>query len=241
MSIQSKIAPAERRADSPENLDVLRPGDHLDQPTFHRRYEAMPEGFKAELIGGVVVVPLAVSATHGDGHGLLMTWLNLYRFATPGTLAVSDATIILGPENEPQPDATLAILPERGGQSRREGEFIAGPPELVAEVAYASHSHDLHSKLHAYEKAGVREYVVLVERQKRVEWLILRGGTFEPMPPGADGLLRSEVFPGLWLDPAAMMTREGTRVIEALQQGITSAEHAAFVDRLRVNGPGRKG
>lgn len=217
-------------------LDELRPGDHLDQPTFHRLYEAMPEGFKAELIGGVVVVPLAVSAAHGDGHNLLSTWLGLYQAATLGTLALSDATIILGPESEPQPDAMLLILPEHGGQTRRQGKFIAGPPELVAEVAYASHSHDLHSKRREYEKAGIREYVILVEREKRVEWLVLRDGTFEPLAPGADGLLRSEVFPGLWLDPPAMMRRDGARVIEVVQQGTASAEHSAFVDRLKRAG-----
>jgi hypothetical protein len=229
----SILRPALNRLGQAQDTIELRPGDHLDQPTFHRRYEAMPEGFRAELIGGVVMVPLAVSATHAEGLGVLATWLNLYRFATPGTLALLDGTIILGPESEPQPDGVLLILPEHGGQTRREGEYVAGPPELVAEVAYASHSCDLHSKLRDYERAGVREYIVLVGRSKRVERLSLRDGRFQRMPAGEDGVLRSEIFPGLWLDPAVMMAREGSRVVEVLQRGLASPEHSTFVDRLK--------
>ena len=35
----------------------------------------------------------------------------------------------------PQPDAQLRISPECGGQSRNEGKYVGGAPELVVEVA----------------------------------------------------------------------------------------------------------
>jgi Uma2 family endonuclease len=220
-----------------EDLLPLRPGDHLDQKTFHRLYEAMPEGFTAELIGGVVMVPLSVSTDHADDHGLVATWLNIYRFATPGTRALGDPTIILGPESEPQPDAVLLIRPEYGGQTRPEGIFTAGPPELVVEVAYSSHAYDLHSKKLDYETAGVREYVVVVLHQKRVDWFVLRDGRFEPHAGGEGGLYRSTVFPGLWLDPAALIAGDGPAMVAALQRGLASPEHAAFVEQLRARRP----
>jgi hypothetical protein len=59
-----------------------------------------------------------------------------------------------------------------------------------------------------------------------------RDGRFELMPPSADGILRSTVFPGLWLDPNALVRGEKATVQEVLQQGLNSAEHADFVARL---------
>ena len=52
------------------------------------------------------------------------------------------------------------------------------------------------------------------------------------MPPAADGILRSAVFPGLWLDPAALVRGDKARVKAVLQGGLDSPEHAAFVARL---------
>ena len=59
-----------------------------------------------------------------------------------------------------------------------------------------------------------------------------REGRFELMPPAADGILRSTVFPGLWLDPAALVRGDKAKVKAILQQGLSSAEHAEFVARL---------
>jgi Uma2 family endonuclease len=232
MSTPLLLSNRPRTMNSPSALPELRPGDHLDRETFHERYEAMPEGFKAELIGGVVIVPLSVSADHADDHGLVMVWLNLYRIATAGTRALDNATILLGPDSEPQPDGILLILPEYGGQSRVDGKFLAGPPELVVEVAYSSQAYDLHSKYRDYEKAGVREYVVLVLHQKRVEWFVSREGRFEPHPAGEGGVFRSVAFPGLWLDSSALFAGDPARFVETLQRGLATPEHAAFVQQL---------
>lgn len=56
-------------------LPALQPGDHLDQKTFHERYEAMPPGTRAELIGGIVYMPPPISDEHSDQHPSLMFWL----------------------------------------------------------------------------------------------------------------------------------------------------------------------
>ena len=61
---------------------------------------------------------------------------------------------------------------------------------------------------------------------------MIREGRFEPMPPAADGILRSTVFPGLWLDPAALVRGDVKAVFAILQQGLNSPEHADFVARL---------
>jgi Uma2 family endonuclease len=214
-------------------LPPLEAGDHLDQRTFHARYEAMPEDVRAELIGGVVYMPSPLKPRHGRMHTKVIRWLSEYEEATPGTEALDNTTDILGPDSEPQPDACLLILPEKGGQTREnEDGYLEGPPELIAEVASSTESYDLHSKKRDYERAGVKEYVVIALRQARVFWFISRHGKFEELAPEPDGILRSEVFPGLWLDPAALLRRDSPRLLEVLRQGLATPEHAAFVAKL---------
>jgi hypothetical protein len=131
------------------------------------------------------------------------------------------------------------IAPEKGGATRLESGWLVGPPELVAEVASSSESYDLHQKKETYEKFGVREYLVLAIRPKRVFWFIARAGRFEELLPDADGIIRSERFPGLWLDPQALMNKDHRRLHEVRRQGLASPEHAAFVAKLAKAKPGR--
>jgi hypothetical protein len=63
----------------------------------------------------------------------------------------------------------------------------------------------------------------------------LRDGKFELLPKSEDGVYRSEVFPGLWLDEAAFVANDGLGVMAALRLGLQSLEHADFVERLRQN------
>ncbi len=213
-------------------LPPLENGDHLDQKTFHERYEAMPEGTRAELIGGIVYMSSPLKKPHGKMHKWASFWHSLYEEATPGTDGFDNTTSILDEESEPQPDLSLIIEPSRGGQTREEDDYIVGAPELIMEIASSTESIDLHRKRRDYEEAGVREYVVVAIRQEQVFWFVSRNGQFEELPPGADGIFRSEVFPGLWLDPDALLRLDKARIREVLQQGLATPEHAAFVAQL---------
>jgi Uma2 family endonuclease len=214
-------------------MPPLESGDRLDQKTFHERYEAMPEDARAELIGGIVHMPSPVKPKHARMHARVMSWLVDYEDATPGVEGFDNATVILGEEGEPQPDGCLIISPESGGQMHYNiDEFLVGAPELVAEVASSTESIDLHAKRDDYQHAGVQEYLVVALRQARVFWFARSPSGFQELQPAWDGLLRSQMFPGLWLDPAALLRRDGNRLREVLQQGLNSPEHAAFVARL---------
>jgi Uma2 family endonuclease len=216
----------------PSALPPLEPGDRLDQKTFHARYEAMPEDVRAELIGGVVFMPCPLKRPHSRTHGRLVQLLFDFEDSTPGTEAHDNASDLLDPESEPQPDACLLILPADKGQTREENQYIVGAPEFIAEVASSTESIDLHGKRADYERAGVREYLVVALRQARVFWFVSRNGKFEELAPGSDGLLRSVVFPGLWLDPAALLRDDRGRLSEVLRQGLATPEHAAWVAKL---------
>lgn len=125
---------------------------------------------------------------------------------------------------------------ERGGQGVVDADgYVEGAPELAAEVAASSASYDLGVKLEVYREHGVREYVVRRVEERAVDWFALCGDRYERLPPGPDGILRSEVFPGLWLDPEALVTGDLPRVATVLQHGLASPEHVAFVERLAAD------
>src|ERR1700726_2127100 len=94
----------------PTVIPPLENGDHLSRAEFERRYEAMPEVKKAELIEGVVYMPSPVRHTqHGIQHIALSTWLGNYWSATPGVSPGDNSTVRLDLDNVPQPDALLMI------------------------------------------------------------------------------------------------------------------------------------
>jgi hypothetical protein len=222
----------QRRRRPSEIPPPLVHSQRLNQAEFLRRYEATPPGFKAELIGGVVHVPSPLSRPHGRGSFRVTTWLGHYEARTPGVEGLENATTVMDELGVPQPDVQLRIVPECGGQTRNEGQYVAGAPELVAEVANSRRLIDLGAKRIDYERAGVKKYVVVTLDPQEVHWYVRRGKKLVRVRPGRDGLYRSKVFPGLWLDPAALLRGDLAGVLAALDRGLASPEQAAFAARL---------
>lgn len=207
-------------------------GQRLDRDTFHERYEATSPDFRAELIDGVVSIPGRVGAPHASAHVPPVFWLSYYEEYTSGVDVFNSVTTLMGPRSEPQPDALLRIRPECGGQTVADPHYMRGVPELVLEVSHSSRYIDLGPKFDDYERAGVLEYVVRALEPDEVLWHVLREGRLVAMSPDADGLYRSRVFPGLWLDPQALLMDDTRRLRAVVDQGVATAEHAAFVARL---------
>jgi Uma2 family endonuclease len=156
--------------------------------------------------------------------------LSLYRRATPGVQVMRNATAILGEESEPQPDLGMRIRPEFGGQSRNRDKYLEGPPELLAEIAASSRALDMHAKRDDYRQAGVIEYLVICMEEQEVHWFHFPSNKM--IRPDRQGISRSRVFPGLWIDTAALLHLDSDRVREVAEQGLASKAHAAFVQRL---------
>jgi Uma2 family endonuclease len=220
----------------PENLastpaePLLEPGDRLSREEFERRYERMPHVKKAELIEGIVYMPSPIRATnHAIPQSCVATWLGVYVSETPGVQCAFTPTVRLDLDNEPQPDLVLFKLPEKGGQTRISADdYIEGAPELVVEIVGSSHAYDLHQKKGAYRRNGVREYIAWITGEQRLVWWELRAGEYQEIVPSAEGLLKSGVFPGLWLDTQALLQGDKKKMLTVLRQGLDSAEHRGF-------------
>lgn len=213
-------------------IPPLENGDKLTRYEFERRYHAMPNLKKAELIEGVVYVasPLRIKS-HGEPHAYIMTWLGVYKAATPGIGFADNATVLIDTDNEPQPDALLRI--ETGGQSRiNKDDYVEGAPELIVEIAASSASYDVHEKLKVYRRNQVQEYLIWRVYDYQFDWFRLQQGEYIQLQTNADNIICSQVFPGLWLDKTALLGGDLGTVLAVLQQGLASPEHENFISRL---------
>lgn len=237
MSIQTIDRPKQTpRPAKQVEVPPLNSGDRLSRAEFERRYQDHLDIKKAELIEGVVYVSSPSHAEkHADPHFIINTWLGLYCAATPGLIGSDNATLRLDLENEPQPDVLLRLEPELGGRVHlTEDDYLEGAPELIVEISAGSASYDLHDKHRAYARNGVPEYLVVLTYEKQIKWFVLREGVYESREPDENGILRNEIFPGLWLQPAALWAGDLATMLAILQEGLASPEHTAFIEQLKA-------
>src|SRR5436309_7822789 len=236
MSIATLEKPKNRRRNgaliSPDPPLLLN-GDHLAVPEFERRYWAMPEIKKAELIEGIVVMSPPISNLHAETHGMLGAHLSQYARATPGVSLGLNASVRLDGKNEYQPDALLRIQSGKVSRSKIGPDgLLEGGPEFVAEIAVSSAAYDLHEKKAVYQRCLVPEYFVWLVVDSQIHWFALEQGDYIELKPRLDGIIRSHIFPGLWLDVRALLAGDEGKVSRVLEKGLRSAEHASFVKRL---------
>jgi Uma2 family endonuclease len=215
-------------------VPFLENGDRLSRQEFERRYQRMPQLKKAELIEGVVYMssPLRYRS-HSQPHGMIMTWLGVYESSTPGVEFGDNPTVRLDIDNEPQPDAILRISEDCGGQSYiSSDDYIIGAPELVIEIAASSASIDTHDKLRVYRRNGVKEYIIWQVYERKIDWLFWQNGEYIPLIADKQGVIRSQIFPGLELAVNAILQGDLAEVLSQLQKGIETEKHQNFVEEL---------
>jgi Uma2 family endonuclease len=215
-------------------IEPLRDGDRMNAEEFFRRYSAMPEIKKAELINGVVYMASPVSTfRHGQPHGRLASVLGQYEFLTHGLFFGDNATILLGDSDQPQPDLFIGI--RSGGQCRfNDRGYPLSAPELVAEVSASSIERDSGPRFEMYRSFGAQEYILWAVDEQRIYWYRLRGDVYELLPMDEEGVIRSEVFPGLWLNARAMLEQRGADVYATLHSGMATEEYRHFKASLRT-------
>jgi Putative restriction endonuclease len=207
-------------ANSPSPLTILENGDRLSRQEFERRYTASNIK-KAELIEGIVYVASPLRFTsHGKPHSQIVGWLVTYQSVIAGLEVGIEPTVRLDNDNEPQPDAVLFRI---GGNAQIDVDgYITGAPELIAEIAASTVSYDLHSKKNAYERNGVKEYIVWRTLDRQIDWFILENGKYKNLESDATGIIRSREFTGLWLNVNAILSNDMSAVLKTLQTGMAS-------------------
>jgi len=219
------VIDSERTMTKSSSPPLLENGDHLSASEFLRRYEAMPEVKKAELVQGIVTMASPVRTdVHGKPDNLIQTWLGLYAANRPHVDAATNATLRLGPDDVPQPDAVLFRDADHGGKAALDEKgYLAGPPELVVEIAASGVSQDAREKLVSYRRAGVAEYLLWRVQDAEIDWFALEEDEYRPLAPGGDGVVRSRAFPGLWLNVPAALDGDRAAVLETLRRGMDDA------------------
>lgn len=211
------------RAGARRKVPPLENGDRLTSAEFLRRYEAMPELKKAELIDGYVHLMFPLSAeSHAEPDGILHLWLGTYALRVPGLKFYPNPTLLLDADNTPQPDSVLCTNPRPGHRVWFKGKgFLCGRPELVCEIAASSASIDLHKKLNTYRRSGISEYLVWVVEESRVCWFELEDDEYVEMKPH-NGIVESRIFPKLALNLKALLNRDGAKVLATLERRLAS-------------------
>ena len=210
-------------------IPLLENGDRLTREEFHRRYEAMPENVKAELIKGIVYFRTKTKVSHGEANAAIVGLIGLYSINSPGTSFVNHPTLIFDGKNECQPDAVLRIDETNGGKSWiNDDDYLEGSPELIVEISSSTASYDLHDKLEIYEKKGVQEYIVWRVLDHQIDWFSLENGKYERLAPNKQGIIESKVFAGLRLNLKAMLEDDLRRVLADLQKGLQSKKYKEF-------------
>lgn len=163
--------------------------------------EAIPqerEGDRHELIYGELIVTPSPMPRHQvvlknliyrlESHidaeelGMLLPAATDIRLAS-GTVLIPDLCFIL--------KHRLEIMGPKA---------VVGPPDLVVEIlSPGTRRRDLTVKRALYAEFGVPEYWVVDPEARTVTVLSLAGDRYESIPVGEDGMVRSQVLPGLTL------------------------------------------
>jgi Uma2 family endonuclease len=219
-------------------LPLLYTGLRLNRDEFYRRVEEWERSGKSargiERLEGIVYMPTPLPVdSHGEPLAKIVAWLGYYMAHTQGAQASCCSTAKLDKNNDPECDAILRIRPGFGGQSETdESGYLAGAPEFSVEIAGTSSQRDLETKFEIYRRNGVLEYLVWETIAEEFHWFVLDDGDYRRLLPDEEGLLRSRVFPGLWLDINALLDGDLAKVLQVVQQGLTTDEHQQFVAQL---------
>jgi Uma2 family endonuclease len=213
-------------------IPLLHNGDRLSRQEFERRYEAMPDVRKIQLVEGIVYMASPVRYLQHDlPQTILVGLLTMYAAQTPGVSPGASPTIRLDDRNVFEPDGVLFL--SQGGNARIDANhYISGPPEFVAEVGASTVDIDSTAKYDVYRRRGVREYLLWRAEENMIQLFALKSKKYLPIKADSSGVLQSRVFPGLWFDVPAMLEARLPDVMATLQAGIASPEHAAFVAKL---------
>ena len=139
-------------------------------------YLRLEDDKRYELINGRLEEMPAPTTEHQRILGRLYKTLDEFvERAKLGDVLISPIEVVLSKSTVIQPDI-LFVSKERLGVVK---DRIFGPPDLVVEiVSPSSYVKDRYEKFRIYEEYGVKEYWVVLPREKVIEVWCLRDGKY---------------------------------------------------------------
>lgn len=173
-------------------------------------YLALPDdGFRYELVNGVVLVSPNASVTHQRAAGTIFVQIANYLQQHHGGEVLYETDVRLAPDLVYRPDIVYYTAARAAKLRKR----LGGAPDLIVEVlSPESGPMDLRTKREDYERYGVGQYITIDSETGEVRSFVLQGAKFaESVVEGTR--LRCDVIPGLVLDlgEARAMVAEGDK------------------------------
>ena len=179
----------------------LKPGTLSPRKlTYEEFLEWDGENQHVEWVDGEIIPMAPIGDVHQDIGGWLICLLSLHNQAHHlGTIRYEPFQMKTGPDL-PGRSPDIFFVAKRNS-SRLKKTYMDGPADLVVEIiSPGSGSVDRGEKYFEYEEGGVREYWLIDPRRKQAEFYQLgRDKRFHLMPV-TDGVFRSAVMKGVWLE-----------------------------------------
>lgn len=176
----------------------------IERPLTYEDLEGFPEdGKRREVVGGKLYVSPAPLKKHQRLSKRLVVVFH-EQVERPGRAEVFHAPVDVRLPNgdQVQPDLIVLLLDHLDRYKRN---TVIGPPDIVVEIfSPSSFSYDKTEKAALYAALGVPAYWQADPDTPELRILELRGGNYVPVPPDADGRLRSRLVPDLVVDPVAL-------------------------------------
>lgn len=171
-----------------------------------------------EWIGGKVISVVSNNTRHQLIQMFLGTLLNFYLgLKSLGKIFSAGIPMRIAADLPAREPDLLIVLTEN--LARLQPTYLNGPADIVVEiVSPESNDRDRGKKLREYEAAGVPEYWLFdPQRTEAVIYVMGEDGHYHPLPPDADGYLRSTILPGFRLQAALLWQEELPTGMELIQ------------------------
>ena len=184
----------------PEYLPSSSAKVSFPKMTYEQFLRTVPEDVHAEWVDGEVVPMTPVSRDHNELSVFLLALLQHYVEAQNlGKIFCEPFQMKTGPGLPGRSPDLLFVSKKKLSQLKK--NYLQGAADLVIEIISPdSRARDRGEKFYEYEQGGVREYWLIDPVRKQVEFYELgKNGIYRLMNVGEDGIFRSQVLKGLWL------------------------------------------
>jgi Uma2 family endonuclease len=178
---------------------------------------SLPEGDKADLIHGRLVLAMQPSRRHELIVAFLVKLIGMYVEAQGlGEVTASKSPIRVDERNVFEPDVVF-VSNERAQQVQPNGVLAGGADVAIEVVSPSSKQRDYAAKRDGYERAGVAEYwIVDPERGAAHFYRLGADGLYAEVTPPAGEVYASHALPGFRIDPSLLSSEPLPNAFELL-------------------------